>query len=340
MKKKTGVLILNLGTPDSDRLIDVYKYVTPFLNDPRVIDTPWLSRTFLVNLFIIPFRIRNSTKIYKMLFRQNNGVAPLIEYGYGLLGKLEQRFVGEDVTFELAMRYRNPSMEEVCARMEKENYDEIIILPLFPQYASSSSGSAVEKAMKLIRKWYVIPELKIIGQYWDNEGYINTIVEQAKKYNLDDYDHFIFSYHGLPNSQVDKAHPSGKCNREICENEINHDNKWCYRATSYATTRLIAAKLGIKREDYTVCFQSRLDNEWLEPFSDRVVEEWGKKGAKKLLVFSPAFAADCLETTIEIGDEYQEIFEKLGGEKIDLVESLNDHPMWVDTCEELIRSRM
>lgn len=340
MKKKTGVLVINLGTPDSAKLGDVYKYLTEFLNDPRVIDYSWIKRFLLVNFIIIPFRVRNSTKIYKMLFDENKGIAPLLEYGESFRSKLAQRFANEDVTVELAMRYGKPSLNEVCARMEKASYDEVVILPMFPQYASSSTGSALEKALRLIRNWYVIPEVKAISQYWDNPGYIDTIVEQAKKFNLSDYDHILFSYHGLPVSQVDKVYEDRECDNHDCDKEINEENRWCYKATSYGTTRLIAEKLGIEEKDYTVCFQSRLDKNWLEPFSDKVVEEWGRKGAKKLLVLSPAFVADCLETTIEIGDEYDELFQELGGEKVDLVESLNDHPMWVDTCEKMIREMM
>jgi ferrochelatase len=140
---------------------------------------------------------------------------------------------------------------------------------------------------------------------------------------------------------VDKVYEdTDLCSDQPCESEVNEKNKFCYKATSYGTTRLIAERLGLKESDYTVCFQSRLDKKWLTPFSDKVVEEWAKKGAKKLLVFSPAFVADCLETIIEIGDEYQEIFEEYGGEKIQLVPSSNDHPRFVDCIAELIEARV
>lgn len=343
MKKKVGVLLINLGTPDSPKVGDVRTYLTEFLNDPRVIDISWLARKLLVNLIIVPFRAPKSAKIYKSLFDKFNGESPLLTYGNILRDKLGERLVelsNADVTVELAMRYKNPSLDEVCARMEKANYDEIIVFPLFPQYASSSTGSALEKALRLIRNWYVIPELKVISQYYDNEGYINTIVDRASKYDLSEHDHILFSYHGLPVRQVDKVYEDRECANHDCDKELNDENRWCYKATCYATTRMIAAKLGITEKDYTVCFQSRLDKNWLEPFSDKVVEEWAKKGAKKLLVFSPAFVADCLETSIEIGEEYQGIFEKFGGEKVQLVESLNDHPMWIDTCEKMIRERI
>ena len=240
------------------------------------------------------------------------------------------------------MRYQNPSMDSVLERMKKALYDQIIIIPLFPQYASASTGSAVEKAMDIIKKWWVIPEIKIVSQFYDNASFIDAIIERTKAFNLKDYDHILFSYHGLPVRQVDKVYEgeTDLCSDQPCESQINEFNKYCYKATSFATTRLIAERLGLEEKDYTVCFQSRLDKKWLEPFSDKVVEEWAKKGAKKLLVFSPAFVADCLETIIEIGDEYQEIFEEFGGEKIQLVPSTNAHPKFVDCIEELVRERI
>ncbi len=211
------------------------------------------------------------------------------------------------------------------------------MIPLFPQYASATTGSVIDKAMKIVSKWWVIPEIKFVSQYYDEDGFINTIAEQAKKYNINEYDHVLFSYHGLPVRQVDKVYKDGSlCEEHNCETEINETNLYCYKATCYATTRLIAKKLNISAEKYTVCFQSRLDKNWLEPFTDKVIIEQAKKGAKKLLVFSPAFVADCLETLIEIGVEYQKLFEEHGGEKVQLVESLNDHPMWVETLKEIV----
>ena len=331
---KTGVLLINLGTPDSPTKKDVYPYLTEFLNDPRVIDVPWLQRKLLVNAVIIPFRISNSTKIYQQLWTKKG--SPLLIYGYELREEL-QKTLGDDFGVHLAMRYQNPSLEKVLAEMQKENYGKIIIVPLFPQYASSSTGSAVEKAMRIIKNWWVIPELSIISQFWDNEGYINTIVERAKEYDLKKYEHFIFSYHGLPERQVNKVHLDGKCCKEHnCKAEINDSNQYCYRATCYATTRLLAERLGINEKDYTVSFQSRLNNKWLEPFSDEVVEQKAKEGVKNLLVFSPAFVADCLETTVEIGIEYKELFQEKGGEKLDLVKSLNVHPLWVEALKNMV----
>ncbi|MGY8927641.1 MAG: ferrochelatase [Flavobacteriales bacterium] len=339
--KKTGVLLIQLGTPDSPSTKDVRRYLSEFLNDPRVIDLPWLGRKLLVNGIIVPFRAPKSAKIYKELWNFGNGISPLISNTNSLRKKLQDRFEGDNVDVHIAMRYQNPSMYDVLEEMRKENYDKIIILPLFPHYASASSGSAIALAMKIIGQWWVIPEVDTINQFWDNEGYIDSIIERAKEFKIDDYDHVLFSYHGLPDRHVDKVYEGNDlCEDQPCETEINEKNKFCYKATCFATTRLIAAKLGINTSDYTVCFQSRLDKKWLTPFADKVVADQGAKGAKRILAFSPAFVADCLETVIEIGDEYQEIFEKSGGEKIQLVPSSNDHDRFVDGLEELVKQKM
>jgi protoporphyrin/coproporphyrin ferrochelatase len=339
--KKTGVLLLQLGTPDSPKTSDVRSYLSEFLNDGRVIDIPWLLRKILVNGIIVPFRAPKSAKIYKELWEIGKGESPLLEHSMKVKEKLQSHFADGSVTIEIAMRYKNPSMDSVLEKMRLENYDQLIILPLFPQYASASSGSAIEKAMNIVRKWWVIPEIKIVNQFWDNQGYIDSIVDRAKEFNLSNYDHILFSYHGLPERQVDKVYEGEDlCGDQPCETEVNEKNKFCYKATAFATTRLIATKLGINESQYTVCFQSRLDKKWLTPFSDKVVEEWGKKGAKNLLVFSPAFVADCLETIIEIGTEYQEIFEKYGGEKIQLVPSSNTHPLFINGLAQLIKERI
>ena len=334
--KKTCVLLIQLGTPDSPKTSDVRRYLSEFLNDPRVIDLPFIARKLLVNGIIVPFRAPKSAKIYQELWEMSGGVSPLVTHTENVTQLLQEK-MDEEFTVEFAMRYQNPSMDMVLEKIRKVNYDKIIIIPLFPQYASASSGSAIEKAMNIIRKWWVIPELKIVSQFWDSEGYINSIVERSKAFDLKSYDHVLFSYHGLPERHVDKVYEgSDLCTDQPCETELNEKNKLCYKATCFATTRLIAEKLNLKDSDYTVCFQSRLDKKWLTPFSDQVVEEWAKKNAKRLLVFSPAFVADCLETLVEIGSEYQEIFEEHGGKTVDLVPSSNDHPEFISCLNQLV----
>ena len=339
--KKTAVLLIQLGTPDSPKTSDVRRYLSEFLNDPRVIDLPWLARKLLVNGIIVPFRAPKSAKIYKELWDLGKGQSPLLVHTQKVQEKLKVRLKSSNVDVYMAMRYQNPSMADVMEEMRALHYDHVIVLPLFPQYASASSGSAIERAMKIMSTWWTTPEISIINQFWDNSGYIDSIVERSKAFNLKDYDHILFSYHGLPEKHVDKVYEGDNlCSEAPCETEINDKNSLCYKATSYATTRLIADKLGLKEEDYTVCFQSRLDKKWLTPFSDKVVEEQGRRGAKKLLAFSPAFVADCLETVIEIGHEYQDIFEDHGGEKIQLVPSSNDHERFIDGLEEIIRKKL
>jgi len=339
--KKTCILLINLGTPDSPKTPDVRRYLTEFLNDPRVIDINPIGRFFLVNGIIVPFRAPKSAKIYKELWEMWGGNSPLLTYGNKLKELVQQKFTSENITVEFAMRYQNPSLNSVLEKMEKECYDEIIIFPLFPHYASSSTGSAVEKAMKLIRKWWVIPELKIVSAFYNHPGYIDAFVDRAGKYSVTEYDHVMFSYHGLPERQIEKVHPSLTCANCNCPEKFNEDFDLCYRNECYQTTRLIAEKLNIPKEKYTVSFQSRLGKTpWLTPYSDKVVEDLAKSGAKKILAFSPAFIADCLETSVEIGYEYQGIFEKHGGQKVQLVESLNDSPIWVDAVCDMIREKL
>ncbi len=337
VNKRIGVLLVNLGTPNSPNVGDVRPYLSEFLNDARVIDIPWLLRKMLVNLIIVPFRSFSSSKIYKEVWDERG--SPLLYHSEDVRDLLQEK-MPENVDVHLAMRYQNPSMDKVLEKMRLKNYDKIIILPLYPHYASSTTGSTLEKAMKIMSKWYVIPEVTMLNQYYENEGFINTILAQAQQFDLNAYDHIIFSYHGLPVRQVDKVYDDGlPCSDHSCETEINDANKFCYKATCFATTRILAEKLGLSEDQYTVGFQSRLDKNWLEPFSDKLVIEQAKKGAKKLLFFSPAFTADCLETTVEIGDEYLELFEEHGGEKLDLVPSLNSHPLWIETLEKLVKDR-
>ncbi len=335
---KTGLLIINLGTPDAPTPGAVGRYLREFLGDARVIDIPWLPRKLLVNGIIAPIRRFKSAREYKKVWTPSG--SPLYLYAEELREKLAARFENDDVTVELAMRYQSPSMDVVLERMHKANYDRIVLLPLYPQYASATTGSTLEKAFRIIAKWYVIPEVVAISQYWDDEGYLQSFVNRAAAFDLSSYDHILFSYHGLPERQVDKIYEDRKCSNHSCETEINEENKFCYKATCYATTRALAERLGIDESHYTVCFQSRLDSKWITPFADEVVKAQAKKGAKRLLVFSPAFVADCLETTVEIGREYLEEFQELGGEQLDLVPSLNSEADWVEALERLVRRRL
>ena len=339
--RKKGVLILNLGTPNSPSVKDVRVYLREFLNDPRVIDIGRIAQLLLVNLIIVPFRAPKSAKEYKKLFKIGGGKSPLLTYGESLTEKLKS-LANDQFDIELAMRYGSPSMEDVLGKMRMENYDEIYIFPLYPQYASASSGSTIEKAFKIINKWWTIPEVKVIGQFYDHPSFIQCIINRAKKFNLSDFDHILFSYHGIPERHVDKVYLDGKpCADHACEDEINSANTNCYKATCYATTRLLVKALKLKEASYSTCFQSRLGRDpWLTPYTDHIIEESGKEGKKKMLVFSPAFVADCLETTIEIGEEYLALFQENGGEELQLVPSLNDNEDWAEGLLNIIKEKI
>ena len=182
-----------------------------------------------------------------------------------------------------------------------------------------------------------IRTIKFINQFYDNDKFIDAWIDKASKFQIDTYDKIIFSYHGIPNSHVDNVYPDSMCADHNCEMEVTQDNKFCYKATTYETTKILAKKLNIPDDKYIVTYQSRLTNKWLSPFTDEVLESLPKDDKKNVLVFSPAFTADCLETIIEIGDEYKELFEESGGENLDYVESLNYSDLWADAIIDIIK---
>jgi ferrochelatase len=338
MAKKIGVLLVNLGTPDYPDRKSVYRYLKEFLLDKRVIDIPWLQRNLLVRLIIAPFRSGPSSKLYQKLWTKDG--SPLKTNGYKLLEGVKE-LLGEGYEVELAMRYQTPTIKAGLEALRKKTVDEIIVFPLFPHYASASTGSVHEEVMKIISEWQVIPELKLINSYYDLEGMIDVFVENARKYDIASYDHILFSYHGLPQRQMIKANDFGHClsNSECCQN-ITDVNKFCYSAQCFATTKALVKKMELKEGQYTTCFQSRLGKDpWIQPYTAKTLIERRNKGDKSLLVFCPAFVSDCLETTVEVTDEYRNDFIKLGGEKLDLVESLNDNPHWMAVVADYIKAQ-
>mgnify|MGYP001319487263 FL=1 len=333
---KTGVLLVNLGTPDSPKTGDVRSYLFQFLNDKRVIDLPWIIRKILVNLIIVPFRAPKSAKVYKEVWTKDG--SPIIYHTKNLTKKLNKS-LGDNFHVEYAMRYKNPSIQNALEKIKSKKPRQIIIIPLFPQYASATNGSVIEEVMKNIKKWWVIPEINFISQFYNEKLFLDAFADKGRKYKIKDYDEIIFSFHGLPERHVDKVYENSLCEDNDCEKGITKLNYFCYKATCYETAKQIAKRLKIKKSDYIVSFQSRLDNKWLRPFSDEIIRKKGREGSKKILCFSPSFVADCLETIIEIGDEYQEIFEKYGGDKVQLVESLNDSEKWVECLKKMVLER-
>jgi ferrochelatase len=334
---KPALLIVNLGTPDSPSYFDVFKYLREFLMDGRVIDIPAFFRFILVTLIICPLRSFSSGKIYKQLWDLSGGESPLLKNTRELTNKLNE--AQEKFNVFYAMRYQTPSIKNTLADIQKTNPTDLIVFPLFPHYASATSGSVYAEVTKQLSKEWVIPNFNFISQYYDHPAFIEAWIKTAQNYDIEQYDKILFSYHGLPKSQVNKVYKDMQCDGKNCEHEINDDNHYCYKATVYETSKLIADRLNIPQDKYEVSFQSRLTNNWLEPFSDEVLKSYPDKGIKKVLVFSPAFTADCLETIIEIGDEYKELFEESGGQKLDYVESLNFSDAWVQAIIQIVNSK-
>ena len=333
---KIGILLINLGTPDSPKTSDVRTYLTQFLNDPRVIDINPIARFILVNGIIVPFRSFKSAKLYKAIWTKDG--SPLLINSMKMKDLL-QKELGENFVVELGMRYQNPSLELALNALKAAQVEKIIMIPLYPQYASSSTGSSVTEAMRLMKNWDVTPSIEVISKFYDNPDFIDACVDRAQKYDLNAYDYFVFSYHGLPERHIMKGsahYGADSCKLGSCCDTITEKNQYCYRANCFETTRQLVKRLNIPQGKFETTFQSRLDDKWIKPYSDKVVEAKAKEGMKNILIFSPAFVADCLETIYEIGAEYDEIFKEHGGNKVTLVESLNDSPIWIKALKNMV----
>lgn len=328
---KTAILLLNVGTPDKPTKGAVRKYLFQFLNDRRVIDLPLIPQKLLVNLFIVPFRAPKSTKLYQELWTEKG--SPLLHYSKQLQNKLEAQ-IKTDVF--LAMRYQNPSVKKAIATIKEKGYSKIVCVPLFPHYASSTTETAIQKVKQELHKAKVDVETIFVDQFYNHPAFLNAFVQKIKNYKPEEYDHLLFSYHGLPNRQIKKIHPDISITDCACETSMPIHGKHCYKATCHETTRQLARILGLKKDTFTTSFQSRLSNNWTSPFTDKTIIELAQSGTKKLLVTAPSFVTDCLETTVEIGNYFNKLFIENGGEKLTLVESLNTDDSWVNALTEII----
>jgi len=331
--KRTAVLLINVGTPDSPSVGDVKKFLSEFLNDKRVITIPAPLRWLLVNLIIIPFRAKKSTNLYKKLW--TNKGSPILHYSNRLVEKLNNS-CNENTRFFVGMRYGNPSIQSALNQIKKFNPDQIIVFPLYPQYASSTTESAFDAVKKELKTLEISSEIIYINQFYNNQEFIKVFAELIRRNNPMDYDHIIFSYHGLPLSHIHALHPAINSVHCKCESEMPEHGTFCYKATCYHTTRLLASELGLEEIQYSTTFQSRLSKKWISPFTDDVIVDLAQKGVKKILVIAPSFVTDCLETIIEIENEYQKVFIKNGGQKLNLVRSLNDSDIWVDAILNIL----
>ncbi len=335
MKEKIGVLLVNLGTPDSPKPKDVFRYLNEFLTDGRVIDNSWLMRQMLVRGLIVPLRFRNSARSYSAIWTKEG--SPLMVYGRKVQLGL-QHALGDSFIVELAMRYQNPPIKQRLDHLRQAQVEKLIILPLFPQYASATTGSVHQKVMEIVSKWDVVPQITFINSFATHPKMIDAFCAQVSQHRLDDYDHLVFSFHGLPQKHLTKIDKHQRCFKtQGCCEKVCDENKNCYSAQCYATAHAIVKQLNITPEKYTVCFQSRLGSDpWLQPYTTKMLQELCSQGKKRILVMCPAFVCDCLETIYEVREEYAQEFKHLGGEKLDLVDGLNDHPIWIEALQAIV----
>lgn len=338
MFEKTGILVVNLGSPDEPTPKAVRRYLAEFLSDPRVLDINPVGRAALLHGVILPFRPRKSAAAYAKVWTPSG--SPLLVHGRALVAALAPLLPGREVV--LAMRYGNPSIPSALDELRRRGCDRLIVFPLYPQYASSSTGSTLEAVYKAVAERWNTPWVQVVPPYYDDPGFIDAFAAVGQPV-LDAFkpDHILMSFHGLPERHMRKSDDAGGTHclvRADCCATITAANRNCYRAQCFATAARLAERLGLKADEYTICFQSRLGRTpWIRPYTDEVLEEMGKRGKKRLAVFCPAFTADCLETLEEIGMRAQEEFQAAGGQVVKLVPSLNSHPRWVQAAADLIK---
>lgn len=325
-----AVLIVNLGSPDSPTPEAVKPYLDEFLMDERVIDLPFWARSLVVRGIILNVRPKKSAAAYEKIWWDEG--APLIVITGRLLDKLRTQV---PYPVEMGMRYGNPSIEAGLKKLTEAHpeLEEVFLVPLYPHYAMSSYETVVVKAEEVAKAHF--PQLKMTVQepFFDEASYLDALVETMKPHLEDDYDHFLFSYHGVPERHIKKGDPTGcHCLKvENCCEVASPAHAVCYRHQVMETSHKVAARLGISKDRYTVSFQSRLGPDpWLKPATDDTLEELGKKGVKNLKVACPAFVADCLETIEEIGMEGKEEFQEAGGGAFTMIPCLNDQDPWVE----------
>lgn len=327
MNQKTAMLLMNVGSPDSPTKPAVRNFLSEFLNDKRVIDLPWLLRKILVNGIIVPFRTKKSTALYQRLWTKKG--SPLITISEELKSKLQSR-LGDDYCVFMAMRYGNPGYKKALSEIKKQGFKRLLVLPLFPHHALSTTETAFVAVKEEIKRQQIDIEIVKTGQFYHDNEFIKAFSAQIKKYRIEEFDHLLFSFHGLPVRQDGKSQPDNQ----------NNQKKYLYSEACYETAKLISKELNIYETDYSVGFQSRLSKNWLEPFSDKILLQKLKEGKKKILVVAPSFVTDCLETIVEIAQDYRKIFIENGGEDLQLVKSLNAEDVWVEALIGIIENKL
>jgi len=323
-----GVLLVNLGSPDSTDPKDVKKYLGEFLMDERVIDVPYWARTLLVKGIVLNTRPKKSAEAYQKIWWEEG--SPLIVLSERLQKKIDEQ---TSVPIALAMRYGTPNIKQGLQELKEKGVDEVLLFPLYPQFAMATTETILVLAEELRKEFFPEMSFTTVPPFYNHPDYVSTLARSIAE-NLEDkeYEHLLFSYHGVPERHIRKSDVTNshcKIDGSCCQT-ASTAHQFCYRHQCFETTRLVAKELGLKPNTYSVSFQSRLGfDPWLKPYTDRTIERFGKQGMKKLAIVTPAFVSDCLETLEEIAMEGEEIFHEVGGKDFSVVPCLNDREDWV-----------
>ena len=320
---RQGILLCNLGTPDAPRPAELRRYLKEFLSDPRVVEIPRLLWWMILNLIILRIRPRRSAKLYQSVWTEAG--SPLMLYSQGQVAAVKQRLAEKygDIPVVLGMRYGNPSMASAIKQLTDQNVRDIIVLPLYPQYAGATTGSTFDAIAKTFTKLRWVPELQFINGYHKSEGYLDALCTTIKRH-IEQHgqpDKFVFSYHGTPERYLKNGDP--------------------YHCFCHQTTRLVREKLGFDESQVMTTFQSRFGREpWLQPYTDKTLEQLPEDGVKHVVVICPGFSSDCLETIEEINMEARESFIDSGGEQFHYIPCLNDDPVHIDALVSILEKRL
>jgi len=329
-----GVLLVNLGSPDSPSVVDVRRYLREFLMDGRVLDAPWPVRFCVVHFAILPFRPKLSAEAYHKIWLPAG--SPLVVISRNVQAKLQQRV---RVPVELAMRYQNPSIPQAVRNLFQKGVDDMLLIPLFPHYAMSSFETAVERVKEVAAALAPRMRLTVQPPCFEDPDYIAALVGNAQELLERGYDHLLFSFHGLPERHLRKSDPT-RCHclaTENCCTTASPAHATCYRAQCFKTVAAFVKQAKVPEGKYSISFQSRLGRDpWLKPYTDFELPRLAQKGIRKLLVMCPAFVSDCLETLEEIGLRGRDTFLEAGGTEFALIPCLNEHPLWLEALERMV----
>ncbi|MCM4155084.1 ferrochelatase [Gramella sp. AN32] len=330
-----GVLLVNLGSPDSTDPKDVKRYLGEFLMDERVIDVPYWARTLLVKGIVLNTRPKQSAAAYQKIWWDEG--SPLIVLSERLQSKINEN---TSIPISLAMRYGTPNIHDGLKGLHDQGVDEVLLFPLYPQFAMATTETILVLAEELRKKYFPEMSFTNVPSFYNHPDYVRTLANSISEYlEGKKFEHLLFSYHGVPERHIRKSDITNshcKIDGSCCKTPSTA-HQFCYRHQCFETTRLVAETLGLKPNTYSVSFQSRLGfDPWLKPYTDRTIERFGKQGMKNLAIVTPAFVSDCLETLEEIAMEGQEIFHEVGGDQFHVVPCLNDREEWVKVLSRWI----